>query len=208
MNSKYISWNKLDWLQTTQREDPVIKARLQLRAENQELAQCGSASQGHRYQGPQQTVVTASTCVVDRFRNPALCTDKRGPELQTGKTRASKRRNLSERGLDREPKRKQSRVASAISGTVMTPRSHFEHMAQNEPQIIRPPTTPTCFMAAVSSSDSEKEKTILPRSSVGQGKKIYSDIFQHFQNDVLPGYPVLRKCQNIWKQPDSNWHKI
>lgn len=126
MNSKYIFWNKFDWLQTIQREDPVIKARLQLRAEEPGTCSVPVVQQVKATDIKDHSkLVTASACVADSFRNPALCTDKMGSELQTGKTRASKRRNLSKQGIDREPKRKQSRVASAISGIVVTPGSHW-----------------------------------------------------------------------------------
>lgn len=104
----------------------MIKAGLQLRTEEPGTCSVPVVQQVKATDIKDHSkLVTASACVADSFRNPALCTDKMGLELQTGKTRTSKRRNLSKRGIDREPKRTQSRVASAITGIVVTPRSHW-----------------------------------------------------------------------------------
>lgn len=44
-----------------------------------------------------------------------------------------------------------------------------QHIPWNKHGIISSPATPACFTACVSSADAEKEKCILPKSSVGQG---------------------------------------
>lgn len=132
---------------------------------------------GHRSQGPLQARVTPS---VQAGTAPQSATQdslsqRRVLSGKQAKIRASKSSKGSERG--RKGGAGGDGAGSASSGTALTPAwliprslpgltAHSMEQALHE----QPPATPACLAACVSSADAEKEKRVLPKSSVGQGE--------------------------------------
>lgn len=168
--SEYIFQNRLDWLWTTQREDPEIKSRLQLSAEAQ--GTCSVCLRKFGSQKPRRHWVrTQRMCL--HSEKPGLLNTKGGLERQAGKTRASKSRKLGNRGEVAE------QGSPATSGTAsarawQTPRSrrpraqstlHRTNPTSPAPQLLLPVSWPPAALLILKKKNAHCPKAVWDKGS-------------------------------------------